>query len=94
MSYKITVVDNDDNRTLFDKEVLTYMLSTLSPEHNAQVCVGARQSEIVEQAACISAFRDACEVLMKGRPALRFLVEEADELLADLGDELRSVGRL
>lgn len=94
MSYKITVVDNDDNRTLFDKEVLTYMLSTLSPEHNAQVCVGARRSEIIEQAACISAFRDACEVLMKDRPALRFLVEEADELLADLGDELRSVGRL
>ena len=94
MSYKITVVDNDDNRTLFDKEVLTYMLSTLSPEHSAQVCVGARRSEIVEQAACISAFRDACEVLMKHRPALRLLVKEADELLADLGDELRSVGRL
>lgn len=94
MSYKITVVDNDDNRTLFDKEVLTYMLSTFSPDHNTQVCVGARQSEIFELAACISAFRDTCEVLMKNRPALRFLVEEADELLSDLGDELRSVSRL
>ena len=94
MSYKITVVDNDDNRTLFDKEVLTYMLSTLTPEHNAQVCIGARKSEIVELAVCISAFRDACQVLMKDRPALKFLVDEADELLSDPGDSLRFIGTL
>ena len=91
MSYKICVIDNDDQSVLVDEEVNSYLLALSTNQGKTQSCVGSRGVDVVHLAVCISAVRDTCSYLLKDRPLLKVLVEHGDGLISELGDSAREV---